>query len=63
MSVKIKRAISNYKGFKGQFTMKTILTSIPDELINGLTSKQLALVMETVNKAYHQGKSDAGLEK
>lgn len=51
-----------YQGFKGPSTLSAIIDQIPEVFFKELTSKQLALVMETINSAYHKGKADAGAE-
>lgn len=61
-SIKINRAVEKYKGFKGSSTINAITERIPEELIENLTSDQIALVMEAINKAYNDGKASAGAE-
>ena len=38
--------------------MRAIVDQIPDEFVDQLTAKQLALLMKTINTAYHKGKRD-----
>lgn len=59
---KLNRAAELYSGFKGPQTLQSILDQVPDELVDTLTSRQLALVMEAVHKAYHAGKASTGAE-
>lgn len=58
----MNRALDNYKGFKGESTIRSITERVPDELIEKLTARQIALVMEAINKAYNDGKASAGAE-
>ena len=60
--VKMNRAIENYNGFKGDSTIHKIVERIPDELVSELTGKQLALVMQAINKAYIDGRASTGAE-
>jgi len=61
-NIKLKRAREIYKGFKGDTTIVAITDFISPELIQQLTSKQIAAVMECINTAYHAGKKTAGAE-
>jgi hypothetical protein len=55
MNLKLKRA-GNITGYgKYPRTYEDILKNIPEELINGITSKQLAMVLEVNQKAYSLG--------
>lgn len=56
-SDKRKRMMAEYKGFRGIRTASETETSIPSELIDVLTGKQLGLVMDAISKAYHKGKA------
>lgn len=60
--IKMNRALDNYKGFKGESTINAITERVPDELIEKLTARQIALVMSTISKAYNDGKTSAGAE-
>nr|DAP02049.1 MAG TPA: hypothetical protein [Caudoviricetes sp.]DAU09609.1 MAG TPA: hypothetical protein [Caudoviricetes sp.] len=61
-SIKMNRAeklyVELYHGFNGGQTMRAIVDQIPDEFVDQLTAKQLALLMKTINTAYHKGKRD-----
>lgn len=61
-NTKLKRAKEMYSGFKGTSTMGKVFARIPDELIQGLTSKQIATVAEIVAKAYNDGRASTGCE-
>lgn len=60
--IKLERAKRLYTGFKGTSTMGKVFNRIPDELIQGLTSKQIATVAEIVAKAYSDGRASTGCE-
>jgi hypothetical protein len=62
MSIKLNRAIRNANVFKGSVTVDAIMKQIPEQLINNLSSKDLAVVIEAVNKAYHNGRASTGAE-
>lgn len=61
-SIKLNRAHEEYTGFKGAETYTTVEKQLPEELIEKLTGKQLALVMQAISKAYQSGKASAGAE-
>lgn len=61
-SIKIDKAMKKYSGFKGEYTLSRVMERIPDELIEGVTSDQLAIIMHIVAKAYTDGKNAAGAE-
>ncbi|MGN0252485.1 MAG: hypothetical protein ACI4EH_14165 [Oliverpabstia sp.] len=61
-SIKMNRALENYKGFKGASTISNVTERLPEELINQLTARQIALVMQAISKAYNDGKASAGAE-
>ena len=61
-SIKLNRAYEEYKGFKGGQTYRAIQEQVPEELIEQLTAKQLAIVMGAINKAYHKGRASTGAE-
>jgi predicted GH43/DUF377 family glycosyl hydrolase len=62
MSVKIRRAIKMANVFKGTSTIAAIMEQVPEQLINNLSSKDLAVVIEAINKAYHKGRVSTGAE-
>jgi hypothetical protein len=61
--LKLQRAIKLYKGFKGDRSIAAIIEQIPAALIEQLTGKQLAVVMEAINGAYQKGRASTGAEK
>ena len=62
MGIKINKAVKQYNGFKGGRTLDAIMEQIPEELNSKLTSSELALVMQVVNSAYHNGRASTGAE-
>lgn len=61
-SIKMNRALENYKGFKGASTIRNIADRLPEQLVEQLTARQIALVMQAIGKAYNDGKASAGAE-
>ena len=61
-AIKLKRAKDFYTGFKGTATVRAVMDQIPEELVDQLTGKQLALVMSAIDSAYQRGKSSTGSE-
>lgn len=61
-NIKLKRAVEQANIFKGQSTVSAIKEQLPEELIDKLNSKELALVLEAINKAYHHGRASTGAE-
>lgn len=61
-AIKLKRAKDLYKGFKGFSTLRAVTDQIPEELVDQLTGKQLALVMGAIDSAYQKGKTSTGAE-
>lgn len=59
---KMNKAYDLYTGFKGESTVGKVFRRIPEELIDGLTAKQIAMVAEVIAKAYADGKESAGAE-
>ena len=59
---KMNKAYDLYNGFKGESTVGKVFRRIPEELIDGLTAKQIAMVAEVIAKAYADGKESAGAE-
>lgn len=62
MSIKLNKAVKQYNGFKGERTLDAVLNQIPEELKAKLTSSELALVMQSVNNAYQNGRASTGAE-
>ncbi len=60
--IKMNRAIETYTGFKGGATLSAITDQVPEELIERLTGKEIALVMQAINEAYQKGKASTGAE-
>ena len=58
----MNRAIETYTGFKGGATLSAITDQVPEELIERLTGKEIALVMQAINEAYQKGKASTGAE-
>lgn len=61
-TIKLNRAYDMYTGFKGQDTVGKVFRRIPDELVQGLTAKQIAAVAEIVAQAYEDGRAFTGAE-
>lgn len=61
-NIKLNRAYEEYKGFKGTGTYTAVEKQLPEKLIEELTGKQLALVMQAISEAYQSGKASAGAE-
>lgn len=62
MSIKLNRAIDKANIFKGSQTVMAIVDQVPEQLIKNLSSKDLAVVLEAINQAYHNGKASTGAE-
>lgn len=60
--IKLQKAIKQAKVFKGQTTLSAIKDQLPESLLETLTAKDIALVLETINKAYHAGRASTGAE-
>lgn len=56
------RMMAAYTGHHGPVTVDAVLAQIPTELQKQLTGKQLGMVMNCVNAAYHNGKAACGAE-
>lgn len=52
---KHNRAMQEYNGFGGNQTIRHIMSTIPDTLINNITGKQVGQVMSIRNASYHEG--------
>lgn len=61
-NIKISRAVELYNGFKGAQTIDAVVAGVPEELIERLTAKELSVVMQAVNSAYHRGRKSTGAE-
>ena len=61
-AIKLNRAYNLYTGFKGASTVRKVFERIPDELLQGLTAKQIAAVAEIVAQAYEDGRASTGAE-
>ena len=61
-SIKISKAKKKYQGFGGPATVSKLMDRIPESLIDGVTSDQLAVIMLTVAKAYEDGRASTGAE-
>lgn len=61
-SDKIKRAIDQYNGFRGEQTLKNIMDIIPTTLCDQLVGRQIGVIMSAINAAYHYGKNDGTRE-
>ncbi len=59
-AVKTKNMMAAYNGFRGHQTVAAIMAQIPMQLCRRLTGYELGLVMNTVNKAYHNGRASMG---
>lgn len=57
---KYNRAMAEYKGFRGHVTVSHIHDMIPASLAENITGQQYGAVMNTVNTAYHAGRSSCG---
>jgi hypothetical protein len=60
--IKLQRAIKQANVFKGQTTLSAIKDQLPESLLETLTAKDIALVLEVINKAYHTGRASTGAE-
>lgn len=61
-SRKYNKAQELYRGFKGANTLGKVFERIPEELIERLTSAELAMVAEIIAKAYNDGRASTGAE-
>ena len=61
-ALRARNMMEVYNGGTGPITTSAVLDGIPDELASTLTGKQLGLVMNAVNAAYHRGKASTGAE-
>jgi hypothetical protein len=59
---KYNRMMQYYDGHQGPWTVKSITSQIPAALFGELTGRQLGLVMQAVNNAYHNGRHSTGAE-
>lgn len=54
--------LAAYTGHKGPRTVAAVMDGIPDELMARLSGRELGLVMNAVNNAYHRGRASTGAE-
>ena len=54
---KLNNMMATYTGFKGYQTVAAVKSQIPDELASRLTGKEIGMVMNAVNAAYHNGRA------
>lgn len=59
---KYQRMIDTYDGALCPSIISAIIDHIPQELKESLTGRELGLVMQAVNNAYHAGIASAGAE-
>lgn len=59
-NIKIKRAQRINKFLPSQEA--DVWKLIPDDLVSGLTAKQLSLVADAINRSYHNGRASTGAE-
>lgn len=60
--IKLDEAIRQSNVHKGVTTTSAILGYIPASIANKLNSDEYALLMDCINRAYHDGKSSTGAE-
>lgn len=58
--LKHKNMMASYTGHRGAATMGAILDQVPETLLTTLTGKELGLVMDAINAAYHAGRASHG---
>jgi hypothetical protein len=61
-NIKLQRAIKQSNIFKGQSTVSAIVAQLPESLLETLSSKNVAIVLDAIDKAYKTGKASAGAE-
>jgi len=59
-ALKSKNMLRAYTGHRGTATLAAIKGHVPSKLFARLTGKELGLVLNAVNVAYHAGKSSLG---
>jgi len=60
--IKINRACRLGHWHKGPNTQGAVLAQLPQQLLGTLTSRDIALVCDAINTAYHNGKASCGCE-
>jgi hypothetical protein len=61
-ALKSKNMMKVYNGHTGSSTISAVMEFIPQELLATLTGKQLGLIMNAVDSAFHTGKASTGAE-
>lgn len=61
-TVKLEDALSKTNIHKGNSTVSAILEQIPSDLIDRLSSGDIAIIIDIVDKAYKKGRSSTGAE-
>lgn len=59
-ALKHRNMMASYGGFSGPVTVRAICDQIPDELYRCLTGRELGIVMQAINNAYHKGRAPLG---
>jgi hypothetical protein len=62
MSIKLARTINKGHWHKGPITTQAVLDQIPAQLTRELSSRQLAMIGDAINQAYHNGRASTGAE-
>ncbi len=60
--IKIEQAVRRSNIHKGVTTTSAVLGYVPSSISDKLTADEYALLLNCINKAYHDGKSSAGAE-
>jgi hypothetical protein len=61
--LKQRNMMAAYTGFKGYQTVAAIMDQIPSKLYDLLTGRELGIVMNAINEAYHNGRASlAGVD-
>lgn len=58
--IKLQRAIKQANIFKGETTVSAIKNQLPESLLESLNSKDIAIVLESIDKAYKLGQKSTG---
>jgi transcriptional regulator with XRE-family HTH domain len=61
-TVKLEDALSKTNIHKGSSTVSAVLEQIPSDLIDRLSSDDIAIIIDIVDKAYKKGRSSTGAE-
>lgn len=59
---KQRHMMETYKGFRGDETIKQIISFMPVELVHSLTGRELGFVATAINAAYLAGKASTGAD-